>query len=376
MGFTIPNIESSPSYDGQSVPDATDWAAVAATDAGNGVITGLAVTSTGTLGLGISAGQYTIGPNVYTYAGGTGVVSTASATDRKDIVTINAAGSITVTAGAASGTLGWTRASTANAPVKPAIPSGGVLLAEIYVPGTAASISSGNIIDKRVTSTTRTEVTFTRQAGFPVTGTTTGAITIANVGDVMMVGVVTGVSGITPYQNYPCQMTDTSSRVTWDTAPVAMFPSPGGSESITIWKGVSASTGTTTVTPLWSGTATSPKVIVDEMKPSAGTIFSVGVGPTGLPSVNTVDTSKASAGTAVTFPSLLAPVNGGLYWGFLFGSAAMVAGSTSGFTYTLGSGSNNLLAENPGLTPGQTYAPTATMTSGFYLGAAAVIVAQ
>ncbi len=151
MSFTIPNIEDAPTYDGQSVPDKTDWACLTAADLSTGVISGLAVTSTGTLGIAIASGTFAIGPNFYSYAGGSSTVSAASATDRRDIVSINSSGTITVTAGTACGTVGWNRTVSGNPPVKPAIPANNVLLAEVYVPGTAASITNSNIIDKRVT---------------------------------------------------------------------------------------------------------------------------------------------------------------------------------------------------------------------------------
>jgi|HubBroStandDraft_1064217.scaffolds.fasta_scaffold137627_2 hypothetical protein len=50
------------------------------------------------------------------------------------------------------GVAGWTRYSPPfTAPVKPAIPSGSVLLAEVYVASTTTAIAVGNIIDKTTT---------------------------------------------------------------------------------------------------------------------------------------------------------------------------------------------------------------------------------
>lgn len=158
MALVIPNIESitngSNGYDFQSVPDATDWAARDAGDSGAAyVVTGMTVSQhTGSdMLVSIAAGTYAISGVLYTYAGGTATVSGASATDRRDIVSINAAGTVTVTAGTACGTAGWIRTSnTALPPVKPAIPAANVLLAEVAVPSSITVVANIMIVDKTV----------------------------------------------------------------------------------------------------------------------------------------------------------------------------------------------------------------------------------
>jgi hypothetical protein len=146
--FTIPNIESSPTFDGQSVPDATDWSAVTLAENGTYVVSGMGVTPSSGMTVAIAAGTFSIAGGQYTYAGGTTTVGAASATDRRDIISINSSGTITVTAGTPCGTAGWTRSSSGLPPVKPAIPASNVILAEIYVSSTTTTVASGNIIDK------------------------------------------------------------------------------------------------------------------------------------------------------------------------------------------------------------------------------------
>ncbi len=148
MALTIPNIEAGPTFDAQSVPDATDWATQSASESGTGVISGMTVSPSSLMTVAVASGVYVIAGVIYTYAGGTVAAGAASSTDRRDIVTINAAGTLTVTAGTACGTAGWTRTSAGLPPVKPAIPSGGCLLGELYVANTTTTVASGNIIDK------------------------------------------------------------------------------------------------------------------------------------------------------------------------------------------------------------------------------------
>ena len=152
MALTIPDIQSGPTFDGQSVPDATDWAAQSGTENGTGVITGGLVSPSSGLTVAVAACTYMIAGVIYTYAGGTVAFGAASTTDRRDIVTINAAGALTVTAGTACGTAAWTRTSTGLPPVKPAIPAGGCLLGEGYLEGSnvtgTTTMASGNLIDK------------------------------------------------------------------------------------------------------------------------------------------------------------------------------------------------------------------------------------
>ena len=150
MAFLIPNLESSPTFDGQGVFDSTDLAAILASEVGTGVISGMTCTPNTGMTLSIAAGTFIIAGVEYTYAGGTGVatIGAASTNDRKDIVSINAAGTITVTAGTPATVPGWNRSSTVLPPVKPSIPANNVLLCEVYVASTTTTVATGNIIDK------------------------------------------------------------------------------------------------------------------------------------------------------------------------------------------------------------------------------------
>lgn len=158
MALVIPDIQSitngSTGLDFQSVADSTDWAArEAAADGSAYVISGMTVTQhTGSdMEVSIASGSYAINGVVYTYAGGTATIAAADSTDRRDLVSINAAGTVTVTKGTDCGTAGWTRssASTALPPVKPAIPSANCLLGEVGVTSTTTAITTAvNIVDK------------------------------------------------------------------------------------------------------------------------------------------------------------------------------------------------------------------------------------
>ena len=152
MTLTIPDIQNitnaSNGYDFQAWPDATDWAAQSASEDGTYVISGMGVTADTGLTVTVAAGTYAINGTLYTYAGGTVAATSASASDRRDIVSINTSGTLTVTAGTACGTAGWIRTTAALPPVKPAIPANNCLLGELAILSTTSTIASINIVDK------------------------------------------------------------------------------------------------------------------------------------------------------------------------------------------------------------------------------------
>lgn len=155
MALTVPNIQSSPTFDGQSIDDSTDDQARALADNQTGVLSGCAVSPhTGSdMNVAIAAGVVAVAGVVVVVSAVTSLaVSAASTTDRRDIVTVNSSGVVSVTAGAAGSTAGWSRSSTGLPSVKPTIPASSVLLAEVYVEGSGATattaIATGNIIDK------------------------------------------------------------------------------------------------------------------------------------------------------------------------------------------------------------------------------------
>ena len=159
MALVIPNIENitngSTGLDFQSVEDKTDNDAISGALAGtNYVVAGMQVTQdTGSdMKIAVAAGKYVVNGVEHVYAGTGGspiTVSAASATDRRDIVTIDNTGTVTVTAGTACGTAGWTRTSTNLPPVKPPIPANNCLLGEVGVTSSTTVITTAiNVVDK------------------------------------------------------------------------------------------------------------------------------------------------------------------------------------------------------------------------------------
>ena len=228
-------------------------------------------------------------------------------------------------------------------------------------------------------------VSFTRASGFPTYGGGTAvetlAITTAAVGDVVLLVIHTLVqASLTASPNVfgliPLAITDTNNRITWDTAPLAFYASPGDGANLSMWKGVVTSVGTTTVTDYYSGSVatTTTRMVCDEWTPSSGSLYRIGVGTDSLPCVGVLDLSSNSAHTTVNFPTLIAPPRGGLYWAYDFIGVTGSAGSTPGYSYTVTTGSN-LLVANGSITPGTTCSPTATQTSGEEGGLAIILVA-
>jgi hypothetical protein len=143
MSFAIPDNDVAGNAN-QSLWFSTDIAILAAGLAGTGVISGCAVTAQGSpdMTLAVSSGyiQATPGTVPVPVAAGNVSITAASATDpRIDLVTTSAAGVKTVTDGTA-----------AVSPKPPALPSGHVALAMVYVAANDAAINTGEITSKRV----------------------------------------------------------------------------------------------------------------------------------------------------------------------------------------------------------------------------------
>lgn len=162
MLLTVPNLQSTPTFDAQADIDATDFAALSAAVDGNGVISGCEVSALGSPSMGVqtSAGQVMWQGNTVTVAAVTSglTIAGAGSFDRVDIVVVNAVtNTVSVVTGSVCTTAGWTRTSTGLAPVKPAIPANSVLLGSVYVAasgdpnnggGATTSIHAVNIDDK------------------------------------------------------------------------------------------------------------------------------------------------------------------------------------------------------------------------------------
>jgi len=173
MALTIPNLEASPTFDAQAIPDSTDLAAQLAAMQQTGVLTGMGVTPSSLMTVAVAAGTYLVAGVKYTYAGGTIAAGAASASDRKDIVSINTSGTVAVTAGTACGTAGWSHSTaspfTNPPPVKPAIPANSVLLGELYIANTTTTVAAGNIIDKTALVLGTSAVQLTNGVTAPIT---------------------------------------------------------------------------------------------------------------------------------------------------------------------------------------------------------------
>ena len=162
MSLVLPNLESNPSYDAQAVADSTDWQVQTLTFQNTGVISGgLVSPHTGSdLNVSVASGNVMVLGTAYVLSPTVASVSPASTTDRKDLVIftpgtgVESSGSGTTNSaaikGVPCGTAGWTRSSTGFPPIKPAIPAGSAILAEVYVSSATTAIVAGNLIDKTV----------------------------------------------------------------------------------------------------------------------------------------------------------------------------------------------------------------------------------
>lgn len=156
MAFTIPQSQSNPTWPAQAVPDSTDFAVITAGENGTGIISGLATTiassSAYTYKVTVATGTYLISGTQYTLAAavtGTGTVANTVG-DRRDLVSINSAGTVTITTGSACAVTNWSTTSSVDPPVKPTIPAGNIALSEVYVPGSGSytTPAAGWVTDK------------------------------------------------------------------------------------------------------------------------------------------------------------------------------------------------------------------------------------
>lgn len=163
MALTMPTVESAPTFDAQAVPDATDWAALAAGVDQTGVLSGGAVTPhTGTdMAVNVADLYAVVQGTSYFLAATTNIaIANASTSDRRDIVIftpgigIETSGSGTAHSAACKGVpasiSSWSFAASVAPPVKPPIPSGSVLLREVYVAGSSTAITTTCLVDKTV----------------------------------------------------------------------------------------------------------------------------------------------------------------------------------------------------------------------------------
>lgn len=140
MAFTIPNAASA-GVPAQAEVDSVDIDALVLAHQRYGVLTGCAVTAQGTpnMTVAVAAGTIAAGSAVATVSSGNVTITTADGTNpRFDLVVSSNAGVKSAVAGTPAAT-----------PVFPAIPASSVVLAAVYVPASATTITTARIIDKR-----------------------------------------------------------------------------------------------------------------------------------------------------------------------------------------------------------------------------------
>lgn len=176
---------------------------------------------------------------------------------------------------------------------------------------------------------------------FFAANSSTFSLTPGGTGDLIMVQVVNEDSSTITASSL------SSSNVTWSQYGSSISSSGGGVTSVQ-FAGTVTSTSTQTVTVTWSGTAPSDIRI-------AGSEFSSTVGSWVLDVQGNV--GGGGAGEGSTWASLTPAASGELYWGFCLDETEAVAGSTSGYTYTVDPGHGNGLAFDPSCASGVATAP-------------------
>lgn len=141
MTFEIPNSGSA-AFSAQAEIDNVDFDILVQSLAGDGVVSGCAVTAQGTpdMTLAVAVGVVRVGRLDVNVAAGNVTITTADATNpRFDLVVVNNAGTKSVTAGTA-----------AAVPVFPEVPANSVCLAAVYVPAADTAINSNQILSRRI----------------------------------------------------------------------------------------------------------------------------------------------------------------------------------------------------------------------------------
>jgi hypothetical protein len=143
--FTIPNVGSA-LFSHQAFVNSTDLDIIAAGISGDGgVSTGCAVTTTGTGNGSVTVASGTVlvsGVYVQVAGGNVAISSNSSGNPRRDLVTIDSAGTKSTVVG-----------TPGAAPLMPAITAGRTVLADVYVPNGhsgSSTIAAGAITDKRI----------------------------------------------------------------------------------------------------------------------------------------------------------------------------------------------------------------------------------
>jgi len=136
--LTVPNFPNV-TYPDQSAPDNGDWQAIGAAILGSaGVVSGCAVTASGTNQLAVAAGVVLSSGIQYQVAAGNVTIANGDASHpRFDLVVADATGVASVIAG-----------TPAVVPAFPTYPTTTTLLAAVYVPPSATTFTSANLTNK------------------------------------------------------------------------------------------------------------------------------------------------------------------------------------------------------------------------------------
>ncbi|MDO8618399.1 MAG: hypothetical protein Q7R49_00475 [Candidatus Daviesbacteria bacterium] len=120
----------------------------------NGVVSGCAVTASSPVAMTVelASGVLVVNGTYVTISASTPVISVANGTyPRKDIITVNSSGTVTVTAGTADQAIPSANTGVnTNNPIPADIPSNQVIIAEIWVAAATTTIATAAITDKRV----------------------------------------------------------------------------------------------------------------------------------------------------------------------------------------------------------------------------------
>lgn len=159
MAFTIPSfltaIEDPTGVWPQAEVDPVDWDIWGRGLSGGGVVSGCAVTQSSPTGMkvNVASGRVVVnGVPVDVLAQTNVVIAAAGAQPRFDLVTINAAGTVTITTGS----------TAVSSPAFPALPANNAPLAAVYIPANLTNVLNVHIVDKRLTVPVPGVGTFTK----------------------------------------------------------------------------------------------------------------------------------------------------------------------------------------------------------------------
>lgn len=137
----IPNSGQA-TYGPQAEPDSGDFQLLALAASSTGLLVGCAVTAQATpnMTVAVAGGLISVNGGAVAVTAGNVTITTADATNpRIDLIAASSSGALSAIAGVA-----------ATHPVYPTIPVGSVILASVYVPNAATTITTTQILDRRI----------------------------------------------------------------------------------------------------------------------------------------------------------------------------------------------------------------------------------